>query len=725
MKLKNIASFKEEVQKLENLSRINFIYGCNGTGKTTISRVIKNPINFEDCLVKWQNNKEVETNVYNKDFIKDNFLSSKDLKGIFTLGKENKEVQEEINRLYDELKKQEEKVDSSQEQIEVKKAKIKELEDEFKETCWEYKKDYVKDFKKALSPYRGSKESFMEKLLFEFESNDIISKDKNELIERYKIIYEKSHNKIRNIDLLDFDKINKIFNNPIFSQVIVGKNDVDISKLITELKNDDWVRKGKKYLEKTENICPFCQNEIDNNLKHKLEQYFDSSYENKINNLKKLRNDLSDEIRDLTNKLDNLIVLDNEYLNKEEIEDISKIIKLSLDNNLRRISKKIEEPSKKIKFESILENIEKINKGIQLANSKIDKHNRIMDDLTRRKEILKEEIWGYIVNELNRIITNFKRKKQGLDKAVKGLKTQYDEELEESQRLENKLIDLEKENKTINLAKEEINSTLKNFGFHNFYLESSEEKEGYYKIVRENGESAKNSLSEGEISFITFLYFYQWIKGTVKKNDNIKKEKIIVIDDPVSSLDSNVLFVISSMIKDLIKEVHKQNEITQIFILTHNIYFHNEVVYDSNTNNYEDWDASFYIINKGQNYSNIKHYENNPVKTSYKMLWEEIKRVKDGERVISFQNIMRRIIEYYFKFLGNKSYNDIGNKFEGDKRRIYNSLISWINSGSHGINDDLFSEMTLNQQIKYFEVFKDIFYKTEHEKHYKMMMGEV
>lgn len=68
---------------------------------------------------------------------------------------------------------------------------------------------------------------------------------------------------------------------------------------------------------------------------------------------------------------------------------------------------------------------------------------------------------------------------------------------------------------------------------------------------------------------------------------NLKKRKILVIDDPVSSLDSQVLFIVNSLIQHLIANKGKTKPekkafknplfLEQVFILTHNIYFHKEV----------------------------------------------------------------------------------------------------------------------------------------------------
>ena len=84
-------------------------------------------------------------------------------------------------------------------------------------------------------------------------------------------------------------------------------------------------------------------------------------------------------------------------------------------------------------------------------------------------------------------------------------------------------------------------------------------------------------------------------------------------------------------------------------------------------------------------------------------------------------NALRRILEYYFNFLGGYNFDDILNMFEGNEKSIVNSLISWAHAGSHGEIDDIdYAYPDLDAQKK---VFEDIFEKTGNIRHYNMMMG--
>lgn len=67
------------------------------------------------------------------------------------------------------------------------------------------------------------------------------------------------------------------------------------------------------------------------------------------------------------------------------------------------------------------------------------------------------------------------------------------------------------------------------------------------RIDAEPSDNVFKTLSEGEKNFISFLYFYQLCLGT-DNIDRSSKKKIIVIDDPVSSLDSQALFIVTTLI---------------------------------------------------------------------------------------------------------------------------------------------------------------------------------
>ena len=97
IELDRVATYTEK-QVLSDLREVNYIYGSNGSGKTTISRVLVHPEMYTDCLITWENNQKEEILVYNSDFVKEHVFEKDTLHGIFTLESENIEILKEIDK---------------------------------------------------------------------------------------------------------------------------------------------------------------------------------------------------------------------------------------------------------------------------------------------------------------------------------------------------------------------------------------------------------------------------------------------------------------------------------------------------------------------------------------------------------------------------------------------------------------------------------------------------
>ena len=80
-------------------------------------------------------------------------------------------------------------------------------------------------------------------------------------------------------------------------------------------------------------------------------------------------------------------------------------------------------------------------------------------------------------------------------------------------------------------------------------------------------------------------------------------------------------------------------------------------------------------------------------------------------------------MEHYFNVIGNKNYEEIINQFNGQDKIICRSLLSFINTGSHTINDDFNLSIDADMVDHYKEIFKMIFINTNQKSHYNMMMG--
>jgi len=727
--IKKVATFDSTGVQINDLKKVNFIYGTNGCGKTTISNFLYNPSDtkFKNCSIFWENATELKTLVYNKEFRERNFGKGK-IGGVFTLGEATTEEIKVINDKIEVLKliKAEgvKKRETSLSQIQKEVI----LENEFKESCWTkiYKKHEL-IFKDAFVGSL-SKENFKNRLLIEATTNAQTLLTYEELKEKAKTIFGEVPQNILPISTIIFDRILEIEKHLIWKKIIVGKADVDISKLIQKLNLDDWVNQGRSYLQEDE-TCPFCQQKtITTDFKKQLENYFDETYLSDLNLIKELKLEYNSLTQNLITELNNIEANQKNFKGtKLNIDKYSAFFKTLISQNASNnelLITKIKEPSRSVELTSLEEQLDLIAGLITNANVEIKKHNEIASNFKTEKNDLIFSIWKYIIEEFKIDITKFKTDSKGLKAGILALDTQIEAKTIEYKALDTEINALSKNVTSIQPTINEINGLLKSYGFTNFEIVPASE-EGFYQIQREDGTIAETTLSEGEITFITFLYYLQLAKGGVSK-ETVNEERILVVDDPVSSLDSNVLFVVSTLIKEIIKEIKSDiGNIKQIILLTHNVYFHKEVSF-INGRTKLCCKTNFWILRRNDKITSLQTFlMENPIQSSYELLWQELKS-EDIKSSLTIQNIMRRIIENYFKLLGKYGDDDLIKKFETkEEQEICRSLISWINDGSHSINDDLYVELQDRTIENYKKVFKDIFKKTNHLGHYNMMIGIV
>jgi len=460
-------------------------------------------------------------------------------------------------------------------------------------------------------------------------------------------------------------------------------------------------------------------------VKNQLENWFDETYLNDIKAIRELKQEYNLLTQNLINELNDIETnqknLKDTKLNVDKFSAYLKTLISQNTTNSEFLNNKIKEPSRSIELVSLKEQLDLIADLIKDANDEIKKYNDIVANFNAEKSDLIQSIWKYIIEEFRTDIAKHLSDKRGLETGITALQTQLTAKLTEFNTLQGEIQNLSKNVTSIQPTVDEINRLLRSYGFLNFEIVPTAEK-GFYQIQREDGEIAETTLSEGEITFITFLYFLQRAKGG-ETEESVNEERILVIDDPISSLDSNVLFVVSTLIKEIIKNVKSDvGNIKQIILLTHNVYFHKEVSYEGLNRKGEK--SQFWILRKNNKVSAIHFYGiNNPIQSSYELLWREIKEWENNSG-ITIQNTLRRILENYFSILGSKRDDVLINKFSTqEEREICRSLLSWANEGSHTLPDDLFIEAPDGTITKYLEVFKNIFSHTENIGHYNMMMG--
>jgi len=356
------------------------------------------------------------------------------------------------------------------------------------------------------------------------------------------------------------------------------------------------------------------------------------------------------------------------------------------------------------------------------TNALVSEHNRMVANLSQERNALTAQVWKYLLEqELKGDLAAYKSSRDGLDKAITAMETQITTAKTDKAKKQAEIRELERQTTSIQPTIDGINALLSSFGFCGFSLAKADNG-AFYKLVRSDGSDAKATLSEGERSFVTFLYFYHLLKGS-ESESGITTDRVVVFDDPVSSLDSDILFIVGSLIKGLLEEVRAgTGPIKQVFVLTHNVYFHKEVTFNPNRRDVAMNEETFWVVRKPGLLSELEKCPSNPIKTSYELLWSEVRKCDRSN--LTIQNTLRRILESYFKILGGFDLDQLCAMFAGKEKMICRSLCSWVHAGSHYAYDDLYVSIDDTMVDTYLKVFKAIFEKAGHIAHYKMMMGD-
>ncbi len=334
-----------------------------------------------------------------------------------------------------------------------------------------------------------------------------------------------------------------------------------------------------------------------------------------------------------------------------------------------------------------LQRAKKVNDSISELNEIILDHNQKVDNfsneiLKSKKKIELSIIAGNITD-----YRNYENQIHTFSQEITKLNRQNPIVQKRISEIEASLSDAAK-------AVEQINKYLKDyFGRDEIQIEFNEQEKGFY--IKRNDIIADN-LSEGERTGIAFIYFLTKLE---EKNFD-KSQCIVIVDDPVSSLDSNSLYFAFAFLKEKLRDVQ------QLFILTHTFDFLRQV---------KNW---FYQIqrndgkNKADYFMTECYFEADKRKATLKSLDKlltdyqseyhyllkllidlSVDNEPNLEKVYNYPNITRKFLEIFLSFkyphkrkLYNKMQELVFQNIIDEHTQIGISL--FINELSHDLNED-------------------------------------
>ena len=742
MKIKKICKVKDYrifrdfswPASLPEFKDFNLIYGWNRSGKTILSNIFRDlerkrvsvigsdfHIETENGIIRSETlgatTNLPSVRVFNREFVVENvFTASGDVSPIFVLGEDSIEKQKEIDKLKGQLTEK-------QKEATTKRTEVQEAERGLDSLNIEK----AREIKRLLSSSGQNPYNNYDKALFKNKCQELKNQDRQTFIlsDAAKKTFEKQKEASPKdtIPLVDFSFVD-------IDNLVSSVNDIlsktVLSKVIERLKNDseisNWVAEGlKQHRKKSSAVCLFCERPLPEGHLDKLECHFNDEYNKFLSEIE----DLKEQIESLTNSAKNLSLpnkaqlydhLQVEYKSKC---DIFQEEKQEYIGHLQLLSQKLAE--KKRDVFKVIKLDGKIGVPIETT---IDELNEVIGKHNDKSENFAEEVKKARAKLENSCVAEELAEVVEREDRIESLRKESQKINADVERIKTNITNLESDIVEHRRPADELNRDLAAYlGGNELQFEI---KENGYQITR-NGVTA-DALSEGEKTAIAFLYFLKSLKD---KNFDFPNG-IVVVDDPVSSLDANSLFNAFGFMRERTKKVG------QLFIFTHNFCFFRQVKnWFSNINKYKKKlhkEADFYMLQcEGigelrcakiitldrllKDYESEYHY-------LFSLVYQGVNsKNRELEQFYYLPNISRRLLEAFLAFR-EPSTEGLYAKLEhlnfDNAKKI--RILRFLHTHSHsGEVDDLEHDISILSETP--KVLRDILdlIKSEDQRHFEEM----
>lgn len=601
-----------KVGVVQSFVDINIIYGRNYSGKTTLSRILRaleaghisdkyeNPIfdlTFSDKTQITQQDLRThgkKVRVFNEDFIRDNlrFITNPDdsIKPFAILGDDNNKIEREIEELEVALGSKE----------------------EGKETgLFLQKKEAFAIYTQSLTAHKEAEESLEKQLVKKATSTEIGIRykperfgDQNYNIQKLKAdiasVKTPKYQLLSDEQLTQYEKLilEKVLPDVPFLKLpsisfeaLEAETDMLVTKkisasdkieaLVKSAVLNRWVNEGRSLHKGQHEKCAFCDSSISQERWIALDRHFDEESEQLEKDIDALIEKIEIEKTLITESL--LINKSNfysKYHNQlDSLDEMHKNAVEKYENALNSLiaqlrARKDDVLNTKLFNKPALASADLIS-AWNTYNNICNDSNGFTKDLNTEQTIAKtvlrlKEVADYIIT------INYQSQ---LD-SIAGLKNKLDDTDIEKTRItgeisqkEASILAKKRELNDEEKGAKKVNEYLNNFFGHQFLtleakkdelVEKESSKHIRFEVIRD-GKKAYH-LSEGECSLLAFCYFLAKLDDIDTKDS----KPIIWIDDPISSLDSNHIFFVYSLLN---AEVVPARRFQQLFVSTHNLDF--------------------------------------------------------------------------------------------------------------------------------------------------------
>ncbi len=623
----NEKSFKNYSGPDKEFKQKNIIFGYNGRGKSSLAKGI-----IQEFL-KDNENKESNYRFFNRNYISDNLIlkESKDskIKGVIAnFGKKDVDIEKQIELLELDV------VDTKKLEDEIRKldknirTEIDKIHDNKKGNISIQKKPTSKTNKEVILLYN---EDVAKAKKIENNEEKLIDFKGDNALEKQKLNIEKINIPI--IEIIDNNEILKV--KDIFSKTY---DDIEIpcSKVV------DWISIGLSIHHEGDE-CKFCGGSPNLEfIRHNIEKYNSNEKQKAAVAL----NDFKTKLEILLSQIDNLLLVKDNISNNLE-KDVSnnfnniQTSREALEKIKEILVKKIENINLEIYFnyEEVMSIFKKIEKSYNEIILEKKNEIKLIDDKISKLNILIKGAIGLEIRRNTFINSNM-------------------ELVEEKKKILKEINDKNKKNLNKIEELKMIKSNTKDFAEHISSILSMLEVNLKLDVLNDdyiikqaitNDILKLEDISEGEQNLLALLYFYYELFEDNEQKMLKNTIKLIVIDDPIASVDDvNKMYVL-----ELVKKLCEL-ENTQIFIFTHVWDDFCNICY--NKKDREDTPFRFYEVKKDSTGSKVINTKTNetPYKHGFKEIYEfslkpNCNDMSDCE-IYHYPNIMRKILEEFLEF---------------------------------------------------------------------------